>query len=260
MADGRTLIVVPTLGQRAKWLGEAIRSVRGQTPSPDIVVVTSADAPEGVRDLAARYHANLEIQHGRGLSQALNQTLMDDRYEYVGWLGDDDVLMPGGLNAVQSRLRESPEAVMAYGQCLVVDASGQLMFRIRPGRLAPWLMRFGANYLPQPGSLMRSAAFARVGGLDESLRYAMDLDLFLRLRLVGDLAYVSQPVARFRVHPGSLTVSKTPGVEAKQVRDRYLSPRAEKWNDRMKPGITLAGKLWGKLQSYDRTDGVGWDE
>ena len=39
--------------------------------------------------------------------------------------------------------------------------------------------------IPQPGSLIRRSAWEHVGGLDERLHYAMDLDLFLRLRRFG---------------------------------------------------------------------------
>ena len=48
-------------------------------------------------------------------------------------------------------------------------------------RIQPW----GPNLVPQPSSLTRLDALVAAGGYDESLRYAMDLDTFLRLATAG---------------------------------------------------------------------------
>ena len=59
-------------------------------------------------------------------------------------------------------------------------------------------MQFGPQLLPQPGSLFDRAVFERVGGLDESLKWAFDLDLFLKLRGCGRVEFVDAPLAEFR--------------------------------------------------------------
>jgi hypothetical protein len=63
-----------------------------------------------------------------------------------------------------------------------------------------------------------------VGRLDESLQFAMDLDLLLRLRRRGRLVALNRRVSSFRWHQNSLTVSDRPTslTESEQVKRRYL--------------------------------------
>jgi GT2 family glycosyltransferase len=72
--------------------------------------------------------------------------------------------------------------------------------------------------------LIRRAAWEEVGGLDLSLRYSMDLDLLLRLRRLGPFVAVPSPVATFRWHTESLTVSQREAslAEAQEVKRRQL--------------------------------------
>jgi hypothetical protein len=74
--------------------------------------------------------------------------------------------------------------------------------------------------------LFRLADFRAVGGLDETLRFAMDLDLLLKLRRRGRLVAVDRPVSSFRWHASSLTVSDRTAslAESEQVKRRYLAP------------------------------------
>ena len=84
----------------------------------------------------------------------------------------------------------------------------------------PW----GPNLVPQPGALMRRRAWQELGGLDSSLKYTMDMDLFLRLRRWGPLVPVPALVSTFRWHIESLTVSERTAslAEGEAVKRRYL--------------------------------------
>jgi GT2 family glycosyltransferase len=76
----------------------------------------------------------------------------------------------------------------------------------KAGRLAPWILKWGPDLIPQPGSLIRCSAWEAVGGLDESYGLAFDLDLLLRLQKLGPLIDVRRIVSSFRWHSQSLTV------------------------------------------------------
>jgi hypothetical protein len=55
-------------------------------------------------------------------------------------------------------------------------------------------------YLGQPSVFFSRAAYQAVGGVDPSLQYAMDLDLWLRLRARFDLYHVPRRLSQMRVH------------------------------------------------------------
>ena len=116
-------------------------------------------------------------------------------------------------------------AVVAYGSCAYIDDEGRALWTSSAGRWATRILSWGPDLIPQPGMLMRRPAWVNVGGVDESLRFAFDLDLLLKLRREGNFVDVGRVVSSFRWHPDSLTVSdRTASLdESELVKRRYLS-------------------------------------
>lgn len=221
-----TLFVIPTLGERPDLLTRSLASIRDQAAAGlDLVVV--APRGRGVEELIASTGARfVEDPHRGGLSGALNAGLAAAApgTRFFAWLGDDDLLVPGSLAATTEALEDDPGASMAFGWCDYIDEHDQVVFRSRAGKVAAATLAFGPNLVPQPGSLMRYDDVVAVGGLDESVRLAMDLDLFLRLRRRGRLLALPQTVACFRWHADSATVrGETESMEeSDQLRMKYM--------------------------------------
>jgi GT2 family glycosyltransferase len=82
----------------------------------------------------------------------------------------------------------------------------------------------GRASVPHPAVFIRRSAFGRVGMFDEKLKYAMDIDLWLRLGRIARPATVDRPLTVFRDHAGS--VSSANKIKARQeefqVRRRYM--------------------------------------
>jgi GT2 family glycosyltransferase len=78
--------------------------------------------------------------------------------------------------------------------------------------------------------LIRMSAWQEVGGLDQRLSHAFDLDLLLKLKKIGDLIPVPEVVSYFRWHPDSLTVSDRNKSlnESEAIKRRYLSSTQSK--------------------------------
>lgn len=224
------LLVVPTLGRRLDYLEQTLDSIRGQGVPADVVVVTPHDAREA-RDLATARGAMLVDDTG-SLPSAVNAGVAAARsdHEYVNWIGDDDLLAPGSLAATTAVLRADPGCVVAYGACAYIDDVGRHLWTSQAGRWAQRILPWGPDLIPQPGMLVRLDAWLAVGGVDESLRFAFDLDLLLKLRRRGRFTDVGQVVSSFRWHPDSLTVSdrSTSLDESEAVKRRHLSPGARR--------------------------------
>jgi len=210
VSGARVLMVVPTLGRRQEFLEKNLESIREQSVPADIAIV----APAGntpAESAAKRFGAQLIPDPG-SLPAAINAGVATARpqHEFVNWLGDDDLLEPESLAATTAALDADPGAVVAFGHCRYVDDQGRELWISRAGSWAPRILAWGPDLIPQPGMLVRTDAWRKVGGVDESYRFAFDLDLLLRIRRYGRMVPVNQVVSAFRWHADSLTVGDRP--------------------------------------------------
>jgi hypothetical protein len=164
----------------------------------------------------------------KGLAAAINAGIdaLPNDVSIVGWLGDDDYLLTSSCKQFIEALVNNPSVVMVYGSCRYVDIHGRQIWQNRSGRFTSKILLFGPCLIPQPGSFIKRTAFESVGRLNESLGWAFDLDLFIKLSRIGKLQFINQEVSAFRWHTGSLTVSlrKESVVEASSVRLNHINP------------------------------------
>jgi glycosyltransferase involved in cell wall biosynthesis len=250
----RVLLVVPTLGRRPELFALTVRSILDQTDEPaDLVVVVPPGADE-VRRLAADAGATLVDDPG-GMTAAINAgfALAQPHHVYANWIGDDDLLAPRSLATTAAALDAAPDAVVAFGYCDYIDDVGRRLFTSKGGRLAPWLMTWGPDLVPQPGALFRLDAVREAGLLDPTLSYAMDLDLLIRLRRKGRFVNTRTVLSSFRWHATSATVAnRTPSLdESEQVKRRYLSPVQRRvapvWEGPVRLATRLAARRVNRL-------------
>ena len=230
MSGARVLIVVPTLGQRPALLGQCLQSITEQDEPADVTVVVPTSAAEA-RGVAAEFGAVILDDPG-SQAKAINLGIehAGPQHGYVNWLGDDDLLEPGSLKATAGALDVDVHRVLAYGACRYIDEQGRELWISRAGRWAPRILKWGPDLIPQPGMLVRRSAWQQVGGLDESFRFAFDLDLLLKLQTVGSFVDVGAVVSSFRWHADSLTVGDrtTSLAESERARRASLGPTSRK--------------------------------
>ena len=254
---GRIGIVVPTIFSRPQYLPLAIKTIRD---SGDCFLLLASPAPANeVQSLLAQLSESGHIDShlietpGLPLAEKINEALraLPADCEYVGWLGDDDVLLPGALLAAADVLDRNPDTAMVYGGCDYISASGEILFTNHSSQFAAKLLKFGPQLIPQPGSLWRREVFEKVGGLSGEFHLAFDLDLFLKLSREGKLLHIPQTLAQFRWHPDSLSVKKrwVSASEASKVRrKRYSGLMSGVW-PLWEPWIVISTWLAGKLVS-----------
>jgi len=217
-------IVVPTLGQRDTYLSECLKSIRAAGKvhiclvAPPLVNLARWTA-EGLID-------QVVTDPQKGLPAALDKAFSElpKEIKYINWLGDDDRLVPGSLEIALQALHEN-QYDFVFGSCDYIDSKGQLIGTNRSGRWAMWLMKFGPDLVPQPGSLFRRDSFNAVDGLDSSLGWAFDLDLFLRFGKSCRWTFVSTTLAQYRWHEETLSTGRRREMisEARKVRRRHLN-------------------------------------
>ncbi len=137
---------------------------------------------------------------------------------------DDFYLAPDVLSLVNSAMSAS-NAGWCFGRIKKV-INGQLVSEsyVAPHFSPVQLLK--GNFIPHPATFVRRDWLLAAGGFDETLKYAMDYDLWLRLAKVGKPLELGQPLAAFRVHSGSLSSSNRLAAMAEDfsIRLTYTGP------------------------------------
>ncbi len=201
----RISIVTPSYNQGA-FLEAAIQSVLSQNyPNLEYIVIDGGSTDGSVEILKkyAEQFAYWTSEHDAGQADALNRGFARATGKIFGWLNADDVLLPNALQTVAAYFMEHPDCEFLTGDSAFIDADGSReLFNARAASYSfdDLLHYYADKYLPQPSVFFSRSAFERVGGLDVSLRYMMDLDLFLRLRQQYALHYIPQRISLMRIH------------------------------------------------------------
>ena len=226
MGSPGLLVVLPTLGERLGFLESTLLSCEELAREiPTTVVMVAPTWAIEARALGSRFGVTVVDDPGTGMADAVNAGLgVRSTEDFYVWVGDDDELVAPGILALMETMGDSPSAVVAYGQCDYINDAGIVIGRSKAGPLAKALLAWGPNFIPHPGTLVRLDALEAVGGFDSSLSYALDLDVFLKLRRMGDFVSTPTVSARFRWHAHSATVAdRTASArEAIAVKNQHL--------------------------------------
>lgn len=223
-------IVMPVLNGM-RWIPEAIASVVGQKDVDIELIILDGGSTDGTREwlaVSAPTGVRVVLDPDRGQSDAIAKGLAAAKGSLLGWLNADDLLEPGALAAAYETIASHPESSMVSGACLVIDEHGRVTGRIEtpPDGSLSGLLRHPRN-LAQPATFFSAEAFRKTSGLDLGLRYAMDVDLWLKLARIGPAVLLpNRALARFRVHGAAKsTLAATAMVrEDLRVRLRHGMP------------------------------------
>ena len=250
----RILMVLPTLGQRPDYLKQTLESIKNQSPILyDIVMIYPLDNKQ-TAELARQYGAKSLADPGT-LSGAVNVGVAsaNDNHEFIGWIGDDDLISAESLEIAIKTLDDSPSASAAFGYCDYINEQGNKIMTSRAGWIAPWLMTWGPNLVPCPGAVFRLSALREAGEFAVENKYSMDLDMFLRLRKIGKLVNTKRVQASFRWHATSTTVANRSKVvkETEKVKRKHLpawaKPFAFIWEMPVRLATRLAANRLNKM-------------
>ena len=197
-------IVTPTLNG-ARYLREAIESVRAQTYEPVEHIVFDGGSTDGTLDILRAYvDLRWVSQPDRGQSHALNKGFAMADGEIFGWLNADDAYEP---DAVAQAVAALGEVGLVYADVTRVDDDG---VNPRPIRSRPtwelWTELNEGNGIYSPAVFFTRAAYEAVGGVDETLHLAMDYDLWLRIGKRFGARHMDATWAVQRLHDEAKTI------------------------------------------------------
>ena len=198
--------VAITTFQRRHLVPDAIASAIAQERPAEEIIVVDDGSSDGSADLIEREFGpavRLVRQRNRGVAAARNAAAALARGDLVAFLDDDDRWLPNHLATIEALARRHPAAVLISTCDNAWFGGRQTVAEAVCLDMAEALL-LGTHWVgPPSGVAVRRDAYAAVGGSDEQLPSGEDLDLYLRLSLLGPMALVSAATFERRVQPDS---------------------------------------------------------
>jgi len=213
--------VTPSLNQ-ATYIEENIKSVLNQNYPNCEHIIIDGGSTDGSVDIIRKYEDRLTYwvsEKDRGAAHAINKGFARAHGEIFGWLNSDDFLLPGAVNHIVEMRRKYPTAVAWVGACYRIDPQGRILTKVVPegltrDSLADWGYR---GFFYQPSCYFAAQAWYKIGALDETLHFAFDLDLWLRLSNIGVFASTGQMISAAIIHKDAKTQVQRTAMHAETI-------------------------------------------
>lgn len=161
--------IMPVKGLRP-YIADALASVEGQDANVQIITQDG------------------DIEPDAGQSDALNKGFAKARGEWLFWLNADDILLPHALYKVKQLIDHHSQLTTVNwiaGNQLLFDDAGKVLKCSVGNKWHDWLYKNAVPHVYGPSAFFRRELFEKVGGLDTSLKYCMDWDLWIRFMKAG---------------------------------------------------------------------------
>ena len=242
----RVSIVIPTRN-RAHLLPATLASAFASAADPEVIVIDDASTD----DTEPVCRAIPEITYIRmdspaGTSEARNEAIRRAASEYIAFLDDDDLRLPGSIDRQVRILDAAADSGLICGRAFIGDPAHSLP----TGWVVPqqgyegdaFIHLLEANYVVTSTVVARRSALLECGLFDPDLDVLEDYDLWVRLAEKFRFEFLNEPVAVYRKR-GDFSGQKTSDRAAhdrfhKALHRRLLKlPRAMSWPPRTRRAI-----------------------
>ena len=218
-------IVMPTFN-RPEYLRAAVASVYAQTVTDWELIVVDDGSDDSTRQcLRTLVSSKTHVQFcdHRGVPAAVrNLGIAHARGRYVAFLDSDDLWAEDKLQLQLAVMKSSPARRWSYTGVRKIDADGQVLddalfepWVPHEGSIVEELLRFEVS-IATPTVMADLALVRELAGFDETMTFAEDYDLWLRLALSSEVSVVRRPLADVRSHPERFSANTLGGLEGWQ--------------------------------------------
>ncbi|WP_186418229.1 glycosyltransferase family 2 protein [Bosea sp. CS1GBMeth4] len=254
-------IVTPTLNA-VDYLRECIESARrNATRGLEIEhVIVDGGSTDGTVELARSY--GLRVMQGKdsGIFDAINKGSFNSSGELLGFLGADDVMLPGAAAAVVDTYRTSRRR-WVVGAIRWIDSRGHGLGGLAapPNWMTPaMLVCLGWNPIMHMATYFSRSFYEELGGFDIAYKDAGDYDMFCRALAKEPYGRIARPIACFRrtgVNNSAIHGARTTAECARIYAQHGPSSQAERlfWRLLLKTYFNLANPDWLLSKMADTT-------
>ena len=230
-------VIIPAYNQ-AHYLTYALCSVLAQTLTEWEAIVVDDGSTDNTRQVVAGFddaRIRYIYQANQGLSGARNTGVGAARGQFLAFLDSDDELTPAFLKTCVEALQADRALGAVHTATQFIDQSGNILPHTDAQALAgdafKQKLRQG-GFFPPVSVVARIDCVREAGLFDVTLTSLEDWDMWLRLVQRHPMRGLPQPLARYRVYPGSMStnaprmLANRLAVIAKHVGDASGEPTA----------------------------------
>ncbi len=256
-ASDRVAVVIPAYNA-ARWLGETLDSVAGQTVKVAEIIVVDDGSTDETAAIGKKHGAQVISTPNRGLSRARNTGMEAATADWIALLDADDLWKPDKLAKQLEAAALAPDVQFVASDHYQFRDDGGAIFQesllalrpdryaaVKPQRLGPRLTRLtnmgiglialGQAFFPSTMLFRRELAHALVG-FDVDLRRCEDYEFLLRAGTRTDILLVEESLMGYRVHPTSLSRNE----RAMALAHLQIAHRMTERPDQYAPGVLEA--------------------
>lgn len=223
-------VVTPSFNM-VPYLEETITSVLSNLRDGDEYFIIDGGSTDGSVEIIRRYEHRLSgwvSEKDGGYADAIGKGFDRGTGDILCWINAGDMYLAGAFDAARALLTDDLD--MIFGDDFHIDEASRVMSYSRgwvPDLRVATL--FGTWSPLQDACFWRRSLYEKIGGIDRSLKFAADYDLFLRMSLVGRTRYVPMAFSAFRRHQGQKSLSGAVAYkrEKMECRRREMTQLAE---------------------------------
>lgn len=217
--------IVTVSYNQADFIEANIKSVIEQNyPNVEHIII-DAGSTDGTLEILKKYDKflNWTSEPDNGQSDGLNKGFKKASGEIIGWINSDDNLTPGSLHKIADFFQKNPDEIAVIGDQAIIDEEGNSLRVIKSRAYDFDYLLNHAKGITQNSTFFKRDVFDKIGYLNESLHYAMDTDLFIRIASIKELPYIPEILAEFRMQPNAKTAegSHKFAMELLKIRKKY---------------------------------------
>lgn len=207
-----------------RFLEDAIQSLLSQSCQDFELIVVDGGSTDNSVEIIKKYADKIAwwvSESDKGQSDAFNKGFAKARGRFLTWLNADDVMTKGALAAVKREIERHPKCEWFIGSSLWADERLRVRRCFCAHRFSVLRAKWGFLSAGGPSSFFSRRLLDSAGGVDRSLHYVMDTDLWYRFYALG-ARYVRtrHNVWAYRQHEAS----KMSGADEHQT-DRAIANR-----------------------------------
>ena len=217
----RISVVTPSFNM-ASYLEDTIKSVIGNLREGDEYFIVDGGSIDGSVDIISRYEASITSwvsEADAGYADALAKGFARADGDILCWINAGDMYLSGAFDVARELL--AGDFDMIFGDDFYIDEDNKVLAYSRGWVPDLRMATLHGGWTPlQDACFWRRDLYQGIGGVDRTLQYAADYDLFLRMSLAGNAGYVPVTFSAFRRHAGQKSISGSAAYEAERQRVR----------------------------------------